>query len=1059
MSIRISIYLVVSVFSLSLLHCPCYALSNKNISTLCEKANIYMTREEYSHAHDIYKDLLAASDSMDTKSVIELTIRMAKAEFKLKNFDEAKNLLDNLLHLDLPEDLLVPVEALRAGLHYEQNSFGEAYYILYKLNKIVPVEAWHPDEKQFFFDVEEKLNQQYDSLLIHAKDLVDSGLYIESTSLYKEVLAAIRLGYYPAVMTYTKDTEIIADKIQYLLAEAYFLYEDYHKTIAILKDQKYQSNTAYQKSLYLQSKAYRHLGEYESAIEILTTYLNLDNENPIIYYDGARWEIGFSYYMLGDTSSAQSHFLAITPSAGDNHYYYMACVYMAHISLKEQCFSDIEKILSPLFAEIPENNPIRHEINYLLGETSFHNEDYSKAIEFYSLAIPTKNRKKAHWYPLALYNLGWSQLKLCEHSPENTIAQALLLDKAEESFCKLISLDNSPKAYLSLAKTYILRDTILKENEQQQKVEELLSGNAMLSSLDSQAEALLLRAEASTDYAFRSRLYRQLTDDIYKETTSYGEGWYCHGLNDFQKATDTERKEILDISIQSLTKAFKILRPVNKEKAGLALHYLAQAYYIIGSQESYLSAIHALNHLIEDNPVFSAIKTHDAVLYLRGLVASKILGDDDEEYLSIAKVSLNRIVDDYSEGFFADKALDLLGTIYFHRSLYDDAEKTFTTLATTYQDSGYAGDAWFWAGECADWQHKPPEIIKEYRRNVFENYPGTIHAPEAFFYYYSFSEYMNSDADALLHLKKMPQKYPSSTHSIIANYLLGLNAKTDHPNGIGVSIEKKNFKKALSFFEKAIETFDTCYANDNISSGNLEYFTLLRYRSIIEKAMTTLAMSEEAEGATRHVYLENASEIFSCIISDFEDENNPLTQLLAKGSPFPRTYEESEYGLAHVFLIMDKDSAAEKILSKMLRQYSEAKISRGYYLSRAWYEQGRIAIRKQEYDLALKFLSRAENTAKERVLSVEQKLDLWIQTSACYRALNQLDMAMLMLSKVINETAASNLRIKAMYLRAEIYELQGRHELAIKQLEATVQKGGEWASKAKGKLENDYGFL
>ena len=52
----------------------------------------------------------------------------------------------------------------------------------------------------------------------------------------------------------------------------------------------------------------------------------------------------------------------------------------------------------------------------------------------------------------------------------------------------------------------------------------------------------------------------------------------------------------------------------------------------------------------------------------------------------------------------------------------------------------------------------------------------------------------------------------------------------------------------------------------------------------------------------------------------------------------------------------------------------------------------------------------------------------------------------------------SPLRIKAMFLRAEIYELQGRPELAIKQLEAAARKGGEWAQKAQEKLEQVYGY-
>ena len=62
---------------------------------------------------------------------------------------------------------------------------------------------------------------------------------------------------------------------------------------------------------------------------------------------------------------------------------------------------------------------------------------------------------------------------------------------------------------------------------------------------------------------------------------------------------------------------------------------------------------------------------------------------------------------------------------------------------------------------------------------------------------------------------------------------------------------------------------------------------------------------------------------------------------------------------------------------------------------------------------------------------------------------------MLILSKAINEDAVSGLRVKAMLLRAEIYQLQGRHELAQNQLEATAKKGGKWGFKAKEKLEQD----
>jgi len=49
--------------------------------------------------------------------------------------------------------------------------------------------------------------------------------------------------------------------------------------------------------------------------------------------------------------------------------------------------------------------------------------------------------------------------------------------------------------------------------------------------------------------------------------------------------------------------------------------------------------------------------------------------------------------------------------------------------------------------------------------------------------------------------------------------------------------------------------------------------------------------------------------------------------------------EESDFGLAQTYLKANKDREADKILLKMLEKYQEAKISRGYFLSRTWHER------------------------------------------------------------------------------------------------------------------------
>ena len=174
--------------------------------------------------------------------------------------------------------------------------------------------------------------------------------------------------------------------------------------------------------------------------------------------------------------------------------------------------------------------------------------------------------------------------------------------------------------------------------------------------------------------------------------------------------------------------------------------------------------------------------------------------------------------------------------------------------------------------------------------------------------------------------------------------------------------------------------------------------------------------------------------------------------------PYPHFQEESSYWLGVSFKQGKNEIAATQVFTEMLDKYQASKITRGYFLSRVWYELGLISMQNQDYSRSLSHFFKAEDTAKGRILNSEQKLDLWIQQSFSYQGLKQFDSAILILSKVINDDTISGLRLKAMFLRAEMYEAQGRKELARKQLEATSKKGGEWAVKAKAKLESDYGY-
>jgi predicted negative regulator of RcsB-dependent stress response len=87
----------------------------------------------------------------------------------------------------------------------------------------------------------------------------------------------------------------------------------------------------------------------------------------------------------------------------------------------------------------------------------------------------------------------------------------------------------------------------------------------------------------------------------------------------------------------------------------------------------------------------------------------------------------------------------------------------------------------------------------------------------------------------------------------------------------------------------------------------------------------------------------------------------------------------------------------------------------------------------------------------------ELALEIAMEKSLCLRELKKIDQAMNILAWVINGPYASSLRVKAMILRADLYLAQHRTDLAIRQLESVVAKGGEWGAVAERKLRELYG--
>lgn len=107
--------------------------------------------------------------------------------------------------------------------------------------------------------------------------------------------------------------------------------------------------------------------------------------------------------------------------------------------------------------------------------------------------------------------------------------------------------------------------------------------------------------------------------------------------------------------------------------------------------------------------------------------------------------------------------------------------------------------------------------------------------------------------------------------------------------------------------------------------------------------------------------------------------------------------------------------------------------------------------KKEKVSLAWPLIKQL-NEGEIKQLNQELALQVAIEKSLCLKEKDSISQAMSCLAWVINDSAPSSLRIKAMVLRADLYMQLKRPELAIRQLEAAEGKGGEWGQVATRKL-------
>lgn len=377
-------------------------------------------------------------------------------------------------------------------------------------------------------------------------------------------------------------------------------------------------------------------------------------------------------------------------------------------------------------------------------------------------------------------------------------------------------------------------------------------------------------------------------------------------------------------------------------------------------------------------------------------------------------------------GYFQDYLYLVLGKLYFEHSLFDKAQEQWNLLLQKFPHSSFRPDALYWTARILEHTNGDPKEVAAMHRDISLKYPDFSYADEVYFNQYSFKDYLQGEKDAMNHLDRFPSLYPNSPLAIVAHYLIAIDKEQERRSAEGKLLRKKNIKEALTSLEKVQNTYTSLKPDD-------PYYLHVKNLAALERGRLYREISNEATGPKKDIHHRYAIDVLSPLVNEEREISTKAVLLLAQ-------------------LWMDEGDLeqAKLTVSKELEKWEGEKNSAVVALNTT---QGEIFEKQRDFEMAWQYYVKAEEVGKDHSLSHDQELDLWIRQALCYQELQQYDQAMLLFSKAINRNVVSSHRLRAMYLRAEVYRKQGREELAKKQWEAVAMKGGEWGLRAKQKLE------
>lgn len=879
-------------------------------------------------------------------------------------------------------------------------------------------------------------NAELSKLIKQSEKFFSEQLYEDASQLYSQSL------------TLTKDDEL---KTQLTMRLAHCWIEEKHSHAAIRMLSPLNENFCQLEKFYLLGLCEKNLGNIPHALDLLKNCFGLTTslKNQAII----QLEKGHLYFLLGDFSNAQLQFQSIRWVRECPLPYYLAMLLLAKVQIATDKIDHSLQTLLELEELLPTNHPLYKELLYLKGCNFYFKKEFVNASDSFERLLfiikDSKSNKKERIE--ILKGILASDLQAISKHPPSLDSMSFL-SKIHSRLDELIDLSSTGSSHILLIDFLFFKAKHFNDRKSYLDGQELFNNNYSLFSQEQKEYLLLKNAETAPTFLERRVLYDQLL--TFSASPQFlNKVHFFNGLNYFQEAMRqrNESGEKTNDLFEQAESAFEKILHLDSDIDFIYLNtfkkFLILSKAFQSNSTKAMEAWKLLQSFLEKEKSQSNSKHYQELCSICAWMAFKFTQDD------FLHITLNFLQQAPKTVNWSPQMAKLEGQILLRLGEWSKAEDLFFRLIQEHSDPLLTPEALFWLAYSAEKQNKI-SLRREFLEKIYTEFPNHYLAPEAYFYIYSYREYINGSKKALHHLLAIPTLFHAHPILIRAYYIKGLYHKKGLISEEGEIIRQKDWTAAIDAFQLAEESFNSLWEEKQIPAEDLPALVKIRFQAQLERAQANLAIAYASKGGKKQIFLEYAEGVFKELIKNFEKPATFAKYLVHPQRVYPSIWAEAELKLAQLYQEKQNWAEAERLLNQSLRRYHDASEFSGHSIMRIWLEKGKIALNQDNPKLSLYCFHEATLANPTYVeMTSHEKLDLWIQESVCHQKLGQLDESMTLLSRVINEEVISSLRMKAMFLRAEIYEKQERIQLAIKQLEAIARLGGEWSEKANEKLE------